>query len=68
MALVARYTLLIFLVVIRNRMKTGKLVLGLVVVLVFCAAVSSGCKRRPQNYAGLPDPQKGEVIDPHKSY
>jgi hypothetical protein len=38
-----------------------------VVCVLVCLACVTGCKRRPQNYAGLPDPQKGEIIDPHKS-
>jgi hypothetical protein len=42
-------------------------VLRFVLCLVICLAFASGCKRRPQNYAGLPDPQRGEVIDPHRA-
>jgi hypothetical protein len=34
-----------------------------VVAVVFVFA--TGCKRRPQDYAGIPDPNKGEIIDPH---
>ncbi len=48
-------------------MKRSYSLLALVVCLLVVASVVSGCKRRPQNYAGLPDPQKGEVIDPHKA-
>jgi hypothetical protein len=49
-------------------MKREKLVFRLFVCLAVCVVFASACKRRPQNYAGLPDPNKGEVVDPHKSY
>jgi hypothetical protein len=49
-------------------MKTGKVALSLVLCLAVCASFVSGCKRKPRDYAGLPDPRKGEVIDPHKAY
>jgi hypothetical protein len=48
-------------------MKRSYGLLALVLCLLVCSVVVTGCKRRPQNYAGLPDPQKGEVIDPHKA-
>jgi hypothetical protein len=35
-----------------------------VVVAILCV-FATGCKRRPQDYAGIPDPNKGEMIDPH---
>lgn len=49
-------------------MKASNFVFRLVLCLAVCAVFASGCKRRPQDYAGLPDPNKGELIDPHKSY
>lgn len=49
-------------------MNRGKLVLRMLVCMTICVLFASGCKRRPQDYAGLPDPNKGEVVDPHKSY
>ena len=38
----------------------------LVVCLAVCSVCVSGCKRRQQDYAGIPDPNRGEIIDPHK--
>jgi hypothetical protein len=49
-------------------MKSMNFVLRLMVCLAVCVVCASGCKRRPQEYAGLPDPNKGELVDPHKSY
>jgi hypothetical protein len=49
-------------------MKSRNSVLRLVLCLAVFAVFASGCKRRPQDYAGLPDPNKGELVDPHKSY
>jgi len=49
-------------------MARGNSVLLVAVCLVVCLVFAAGCKRRPQDYAGLPDPNKGEVVDPHKSY
>jgi hypothetical protein len=50
-------------------MNRGRFVFCLVVCLAVCSIVASGCKRRPQDYAGLPDPEKGTpIVDPHKSY
>ncbi len=47
---------------------TRLIALGMLLVLVICGTCMSGCKRRPQNYAGLPDPQKGEIINPHETH
>jgi hypothetical protein len=51
----------------RDGMKRSLVVLRLALCVVVCLACVTGCKRRPQNYAGLPDPQKGEIIDPHRA-
>ena len=48
-------------------MKRTLVALRLALCVVVCLACVTGCKRRPQNYAGLPDPQKGEIIDPHRA-
>jgi len=48
-------------------MKRTLVVLQLALCLAVCVACVTGCKRRPQHYAGLPDPQKGEIIDPHRA-
>jgi hypothetical protein len=47
-------------------MKGKKALLRVLVCMAIVAVFATGCKRRPQNYAGLPDPTKGETIDPNK--
>jgi hypothetical protein len=49
-------------------MKVNKSLLRVLVCVALLAVFATGCKRRPQNYAGLPDPNKGEIIDPNKQY
>lgn len=49
-------------------MARGNSALFIFVCFAACLVFASGCKRRPQDYAGLPDPKKGEIVDPHKSY
>jgi hypothetical protein len=47
-------------------MKGNKALLRVLVCLAIVAVFATGCKRRPQDYAGLPDPNRGEKIDPNK--
>ncbi len=49
-----------------RHMKGKKALLRVLVCMAIVAVFATGCKRRPQNYAGLPDPTKGETIDPNK--
>jgi hypothetical protein len=58
----------VFKVVCRKDMKSRRIALYFMLCLTVCALCAGGCKRRPQDYAGLPDPNKGELVDPHKSY
>lgn len=47
-------------------MEINKSVLRVLICLLFVSVFVTGCKRRPQDYAGIPDPNKGETIDANK--
>ncbi|MEY4699897.1 MAG: hypothetical protein RL326_84 [Pseudomonadota bacterium] len=47
-------------------MSINKSLLRVCVVVAIVCVFATGCKRRPQDYAGIPDPNKGEMIDPNR--
>jgi len=47
-------------------MKINKSLVKILVCLLVVSVFATGCKRRPRDYAGIPDPNKGETIDANK--